>query len=145
MRSLVKVMRIYCLFHGLFHGIVLDVAVILGDASDQEPYLKQMVRVLNIVQVQAATADSIYNYSLFHQVFGDLGVDLFVRPMKWQSQKNIEFGRERFDYIKTQDVFCCTNSKDLTLSAIIREPSTLHWVYATRKKDCQTCPCGSGA
>ena len=36
------------------HGIILDVAVTPGDASDQEPYLDQLERVMKIVPVQAA-------------------------------------------------------------------------------------------
>ncbi len=41
------------------HGIILNVSVTPRDASDQEPYLAQLERVMNIVPVQAATADSI--------------------------------------------------------------------------------------
>ncbi len=122
------------------HGIILDVAVTPGDASDQEPYLDQLERVMNIVPVQAATADSIYDYGLFHQVLGDLGIDFFVRPMKFQPKKDVEFGRESFDYDEQQDVFRCPNDKILSLSAVNRGPGTLHWVYAARTTDCQSCP-----
>jgi len=122
------------------HGIVLDVAVTPGDASDQEPYLEQLERVMNIVPVQAATADSIYDYGLFHQVLRDLGIDFFVRPMKFQPKKDVEFGRESFDYDEQQDVFRCPNDKILSLSAVNRGPGTLHWVYAARTTHCQSCP-----
>ncbi len=122
------------------HGIILDVSVTPGDASDQEPYLAQMERVMNVIPVQAATADSIYDYGLFHQVLGDLGVDFFVRPMKWQPQRNVDFGREDFDSNEEQDVFLCPNGKHLSLSAVSRGPGTLHWVYAAKRDDCQACP-----
>ncbi len=94
------------------HGIILDVAVTPGDASDHEPYLAQMERVMEIVSVQAATADSIYDYGLFHKVLGDMGVDFFVRP----------------------------NGKVLSLSAVSRGSGTLQWVYSAKRKDCQACP-----
>lgn len=121
------------------NGIILDVAVTPGDASDQQPYLEQLERVANIVPVQIATADSIYDYGLFHQVLGTLGIDFFVRPMKFQPQKDVEFGRESFDYNGEQDIFICPNGKSLSLSAVSRGSGTLQWIYAARRADCQSC------
>ncbi len=122
------------------HGIILDVAVTPGDASDQEPYLAQMERVMEIVPVQAATADSIYDYGLFHKVLGDMGVDFFVRPMKQEIHRQTEFGREDFEYSKEQDIFLCPSGKHLSLSAVSRGSGTLQWVYSARRSDCQSCP-----
>ncbi len=122
------------------HGIILDVAVTPGDASDQEPYLAQMERVMNIVPVQAATADSIYDYGLFHKVLGDMGVDFFVRPMKQEIHRQTEFGREDFEYDKEQDIFLCPNGQVLSLSAVSRGSGTLQWVYSAKRSDCQSCP-----
>ena len=67
------------------HGIILDVAVTAGDASDQTPYLEQMERV-DLIPVQGATADSMYDYGLFHQVLKERGIPFYVRPMKVQPQ-----------------------------------------------------------
>ncbi|MEG2174419.1 MAG: hypothetical protein RR135_02905 [Oscillospiraceae bacterium] len=39
------------------HGIILDVAVTPGNASDATPHLDQLARVGGIVPIQAATAD----------------------------------------------------------------------------------------
>ena len=66
------------------HGIILDVAVTAGDASDQTPYLEQMERVLDLIPVQGAPADSMYDYGLFHQVLKARGIPFYVRPMKTQ-------------------------------------------------------------
>lgn len=46
------------------HGIVLDVAVTAGDASGKMPYLEQMERVISLLPVQRATADSAYDFGL---------------------------------------------------------------------------------
>lgn len=46
------------------HGIVLDVAATAGDASDKTPYLAQMERVMALLPVQKATADSAYDFGL---------------------------------------------------------------------------------
>ena len=122
------------------HGIILDVAVTPGDANDKLPYLDQIERVMDIVPVQAAAADSMYDYGLFHQVLGEKGIDFFVRPMKFQSQQEVEFGREHFKYDQAQDKYLCPNGKELVLTTVSRGAGTLHWVYAARKADCQACP-----
>ena len=55
------------------HGIVLDVAATAGDASDKTPYLAQMERVMALLPVQKATADSAYDFGLAHQVLAEHG------------------------------------------------------------------------
>lgn len=122
------------------HGIILDVAVTAGDASDQTPYLEQMERVLDLIPVQGATADSAYDYGLFHQVLKERGVPFYVRPMNAQPQQKVEFGRSDFSYDREKDIFVCPNGKQLTLNTVSRGPGTLHWVYTASKVDCQACP-----
>lgn len=40
----------------------MDVAVTAGDASNQIPYLEQIERVMSLIPIQGATADSVYDY-----------------------------------------------------------------------------------
>lgn len=87
------------------HGIIWDVAVTAGDVSDQTPYLEQMERVMDLIPVQRATADFMYDYGLFHQVLRERGIPFYVRPMKVQSQQKVEFGRNDFSYDREQDIF----------------------------------------
>lgn len=122
------------------HGIILDVAVTAGDASDQTPYLEQMERVMGLIPVQVATADSMYDYGLFHQVLKERGVPFYVRPMKAQPQQKVEFGRNNFSYDRKRDTFLCPNGKQLTLNTVSRGSGTLHWVYTASKADYQACP-----
>lgn len=51
------------------HGVILDVAVMPGDANDSAPYLAQLERIhQNILPIRAATAGAAYDFPLAHQV-----------------------------------------------------------------------------
>ena len=123
------------------HGIILDVAVTAGDASDKAPYLEQMERVMQLLPVQNATADSAYDFGLAHQVLGEHGVSFLVRPMASGAHPSVEFNREQFQYDRDNDCFRCPNGKELALTRVSRNAgSSLHWVYSARQADCQSCP-----
>ena len=123
------------------HGIILDVAVTAGDASDKAPYLGQMERVMQLLPVQNATADSAYDFGLAHQVLGEHGVSFLVRPMESGAHPSVEFSREQFQYDRDNDCFRCPNGKELALTRVSRNAgSSLHWVYSARQADCQSCP-----
>ena len=122
------------------HGIILDVAVTAGDASDKTPYLDQMERVMELLPVQSAAADSAYDFGLAHQVLGEHSVSLFVRSMESDPHRSVEFGREQFEYDRSKDSFRCPGGKELALTGVRRSgKSSLHWVYSARKSDCQSC------
>ena len=115
------------------HGIVLDVAATAGDASDKTPYLAQMERVMALLPVQKATADSAYDFGLAHQVLAEHGVSFFVRPMASEPHPCVEFRREHFQYDQDSDCFRCPNGKELPLTRVSRSAgSSLHWVYSAR-------------
>ena len=123
------------------HGMILDVAVTDGDASDKTPHLEQMEQVINLLPAQKATADSAYDSGLAHQVLEEHGVSFFVRPMVNEPHPCVEFRREHFQYDQDSDCFRCPNGKELTLTRLSRSAgSSLHWVYSAQKADCQGCP-----
>ena len=123
------------------HGIILDVAVTAGDASDKAPYLGQMERVMQLLSVRVATADSAYDFGLAHQVLGEHSVSFYVRPMESGAHPSVEFNREQFQYDRDNDCFRCPNGKELALTRVSRNAgSSLHWVYSARQADCQSCP-----
>ena len=122
------------------HGIILDVAVTAGDASDKAPYLAQIERVMDLLPVQKNTADTAYDFGLAHQVLGEHGVSFFVRPMESDSHPSVEFHREHFQYDRDSDCFLCPNGKALTLTTVSRNAgSSLCWVYSANRADCQNC------
>lgn len=123
------------------HGIILDVAVTSGDVSDAAPYLDQIERVhREIIPIQAATADAIYDFPLAHQVLGEHGINFCVRPIAHYEQTTVEIRRDDFSYDEEQDRYICPNGKHLGLNTLRRSASGLHWVYSAEKKDCQACP-----
>lgn len=123
------------------HGIILDIAVTAGDASDKASYLAQMERVMRLLSVQKATADSAYDFGLAHQVLGEHGVSFFVCPIESRPHPSVEFRREHFQYDRDSDCFRCPNGKELALTAVSRTAgSSLRWVYSASQADCQSCP-----
>lgn len=63
------------------HGIILDVVVTAGNTGDTVPYLEQVECIHSeIIPIEVATADSIYDFPLAHQVLEEHGISFFVRP-----------------------------------------------------------------
>ena len=62
-------------------GIITGVTVTPGDVYDSVPYLKQLEHIhQNVIPIQAAAADSAYDFPLAHQVLEERGIAFFVRP-----------------------------------------------------------------
>jgi hypothetical protein len=123
------------------HGVVLDVTVTSGDVNDAAPYLDQIERVhREVIPIQTATADAIYDFPLAHQVLGENGINFCVRPVKRHEQTIMEIKRDNFIYDEKNDFYCCPNGKPLQLTTLRRSSSGLYWVYSAQKKDCQACP-----
>ena len=83
-------------------------------------YLGQMERVMRLLPVQNATADSAYDFGLAHQVLGEHGVSFLVRPMESGAHPSVEFTREQFQYDRDNDCFHCPNWEELTLTGVSR-------------------------
>lgn len=123
------------------HGIILDVAVTSGETGDTVPYLAQIERIhREIVPIQMATADSIYDFALAHQVLGEHGISFFVRPKTEQAQATEKYTRNLFAYDQVQDRYVCPAGKALTLRNVTRSAHGVGWLYRAEKKDCQSCP-----
>lgn len=122
------------------HGIILDVAVTSGDVSDAAPYLGQIERVdREVIPIQCATADAIYDFPLAHQVLGEHGINFFVRPITHYEPTTVDIRRNDFTYDGENDCYLCPNGKQLRLNTLRRSSGGLHWVYSADKRDCQAC------
>lgn len=123
------------------HGIILDVTVTSGDVSDAAPYLGQIERIhREVIPVQCATADAIYDFPLAHQVLGEHEINFCVRPIKHHEQTTVEINRDAFTYDEEQDRYICPDGKALRLNTLRRSSGGLHWVYSADRCDCQACP-----
>lgn len=123
------------------HGIILDVAVTSGDTGDTVTYLEQIERIhRSLVPIKTATADSIYDFPLAHQVLSEHGISFFVRPKAEQARTTDKYTRELFAYDAQQNSYLCPAGKVLALRTVTRSASGVSWLYKAEKRDCQSCP-----
>ena len=122
-------------------GIITGVTVTPGDVYDSVPYLEQLEHIhRNVIPVQAATADSAYDFPLAHRVLEEQGITFFVRPQAAHDRTNVELKRDAFSYDIEQDAYICPTGKQLRLNTLHRSASGLYWLYQADKRDCQSCP-----
>lgn len=123
------------------HGIITAVTVTPGDVHDSRPYLEQLEYVhQNVVPLQAAAADSAYDFPLAHRVLEELGIDFFVVPQPAHDRTKAELKRDVFTYEEQRDVYLCPGGKELRRKRLYRSGSGLFWEYWADKKDCSSCP-----
>lgn len=134
----------YYLSHQTFdsdHGIIIGLTVTPGDVHDTVPYLEQVESVhQRVIPLQAAAADSAYDFPLAHQELEKLGIDFFVRPQPAHDRTKAEFKRDMFSYRPDRDVYLCPQGKTLARKGLYRSASGLFWEYWADKKDCGSCP-----
>lgn len=122
-------------------GIVTAVTVTPGDVHDSRPYLEQLEYVhKNVVPIQAAAADSAYDFPLAHRVLEELGIDFFVVPQPVYDRTRAELKRDAFTYDERLDVYRCPNGKEMHPKRLYRSGSGLFWEYWADKKYCGSCP-----
>lgn len=123
------------------YGIITAVTVTPGDVHDSRPYLEQLEYVhKSVVPLQAAAADSAYDFPLAHRALEELGIDFFVVPQPAHDRTKAELKRDAFTYNEQRDVYLCPNGKELRRKRLYRSGSGLFWEYWAEKKDCGSCP-----
>lgn len=123
------------------HGIILGLTVTPGDVHDSVPYLAHLEGIhKNVIAIQAATADSAYDFPLAHQVLAELGVSFYVIPQTVAERTKVAFKHDAFSYDEAQDLYLCPNGKTLKLNTLRRSASGLQWVYQANRRDCKCCP-----
>lgn len=122
------------------YGIITGLTVTPGDVHDSVPYLNQLEYIhKNVVTIQAAAADSAYDFPLAHRVLEEHGIDFHVRPQAVYDRTMVEFKRDAFRYDKEQDIYICPNKKVLRVKRLYRSGSGLFWEYWAEREDCGKC------
>jgi len=122
------------------HGVIVGVTVTPGDVYDSVPYLEQLEYVhKNVIPLQAAAADSAYDFPLAHRVLEEHGIDFYVRPQAAYDRTKAEFKREAFSYDEEQDLYTCPNGKMLQARRLYRSDSGLFWEYWAERRECRDC------
>jgi transposase len=123
------------------HGIITGLTVTPGDVYDSAPYLEHLEYIhKNVIPIQAAAADSAYDFPLAHRVLEELGIDFFVRPQPVHDRTKAAFKRNAFVYDAPRDVYICPNGNILRPKGLYRSGSGLFWEYWADKRDCGSCP-----
>lgn len=122
------------------YGIITGLTVTPGDVHDSVPYLNQLEYIhKNVVTIQAAAADSAYDFPLAHRVLEEHGIDFHVRLQAVYDRTMVEFKRDAFRYDKEQDIYICPNKKVLRVKRLYRSGSGLFWEYWAEREDCGKC------
>lgn len=123
------------------HGIIIGLTVTPGDVHDTVPYLGQLEALhQTVLPLEAAAADSAYDFPLAHQELERLGITFFVRPQAVHDRTQVEFKRDAFSYQPDQDIYLCPQGKTLGPKGLYRSASGLFWQYQAEKVDCICCP-----
>ena len=113
-----------------------------GDVHDSVPYLSHLEQIhRNTIHLQAAAADSAYDFPLAHRELEKLGIDFFVRPQPAQDRTQVE--------LKTRCVHLQRRIRHLYLPqrkaaapqrGCTRSNSGLFWEYWADRAECGYCP-----
>ncbi len=123
------------------YGIIVGQTVTAGDVNDSVPFLGLIEHIHeNVVPIQAATADTAYDFPLAHRALGELGIGFFVRPQKTAARVSVQFTRDDFCRDENRDMYLCPIGKELCLRRLARSASGLFWEYQADKRDCALCP-----
>jgi len=117
-------------------GVVVDVAVTTGEASEGKQLLDQIDRIQATtgVAVQTVTADAGYAHSANYEALSQRQIEAVIPTPKARTGKRIPSARFRYD--ARHDVVRCPRGKTLRRSS--RTPNG--WMYRACRKDCRACP-----
>ena len=123
------------------YGIITGLTGTPGDVYDSVPYLDQLEHIhQSVIPIQAAAADSAYDFPLAHRVLEEHGIDFYVRPQAVYDRTQVEFKRDAFRYDQEKDRYICPNGKTLRAKRLYRSDSGLFWEYWAEREDCRACP-----
>ena len=124
------------------NGIIVDVAVTAGNATDATPYLDRIDYMQKHIglDIESVGADSAYDIAIVHQELSDKGIALFTPVNDEEVRYSVEFRRESFAYDQDADIFTCPNGKSLKMRQLQRTEYGVYWEYRADVKDCKDCP-----
>lgn len=118
-------------------GVIVDVAVTTGEASEGKQLMEQLQRVQATLGQcpQVVTADTGYASGRNLAALESRGIEAFIPPHRLTSKSQI-LPLERFKYDERYDCFKCPAGKKLTPRARFATGR----FYRAHREDCQKCP-----
>ncbi|MCL2615578.1 MAG: IS1182 family transposase, partial [Dehalococcoidia bacterium] len=122
------------------NGIIVDVAVTPGNATDASPYLDRIQCIRDFgITIEAVGVDSAYDISLVHQELSESNIEIYTPKNNEVPQSKVEFKREDFRYDDKEDVFVCPAGNRLALKQLNRSEWNVSHEYLAKRPDCRNC------
>ena len=120
-------------------GVIVDVAVETGEASEGEQLLAQIDRVeSNTGQtVEVVTADAGYAHPHNYAQLEQRKIDAVIPPQR-EARRAAKLPLRRFKYDRQHQIVRCPGGKKLRRSYEARDHKG--WVYRAAVSDCRDCP-----
>jgi IS5 family transposase len=120
-------------------GVILDVAVTTGEASESKELLAQLDRVEEQTgkKVQAVTADAGYGRAKNYAALEERKVAAVVVPQR-EAGAASKLPLRRFKYDSRHELVRCPAGKTLRRQG--EQPTEKGWIYRARACDCRQCP-----
>lgn len=120
-------------------GVITDVAVTTGEASECKELLSQLDRVEEQTgrKVEVVTADAGYGRSKNYAALEERKVKAVVVPQR-EPRKASKLPLRRFKYDARHKIVRCPGGKILRRQG--EEPTAKGWIYRARTCDCHQCP-----
>lgn len=124
------------------NGIIVDVAVTAGNATDATPYLDRIEYLQGHIglNIESVGVDSAYDVSLVHQELSEKGIGVFTPTNEEKPRYKVEFQRDDFTYRQDEDTYLCPNGKTLKVGRLQRTEYGVYREYRSDRKDCKGCP-----
>ena len=124
------------------NGIIVDVAVTLGNTTDATPYLDRITYMQEHIglDIESLGVDSAYDVSLVHKELSEKGISIMTPPNDEEPRYKVTLKRTDFEYDQTRDAYICPCDKELTIRQLQRSENNITWEYRTDVKDCRDCP-----
>jgi len=120
-------------------GVILDVAVTTGEASEGEQLMAQIDRVESTTgqKVAVVTADAGYAHPGNYAELEQRRIDAVIPPQR-ENRHVKKIPLRRFKYDAKNQIVRCPEGKKLRRSHEARDHKG--WVYRARVSDCRNCP-----
>ena len=138
-------------FHFLVHqtidaknAIILDATATAGNVHDSQPYLRQIDRIIEIldefhIDIETAAGDSAYDSPHIHKQLFDRQVHACIVPQTLASNGKTEFVRKDFRYNKSGDFFTCPAGVLLSFRNFNRSETGVFREYRAHPSNCKGC------
>ncbi len=118
-------------------GVIVDMAVTTGAASEGEQLPEQIERVEGNTgrKVRTVTADAAYAHSKNYMALENRRIEAVIPPQR-ESKRPKRIPARRFKYDGRHKVVRCPGGKVLRRSSY----GSKRWTYRARSSDCRSCP-----